>query len=243
MKHPAAVYAGTREAGITYLTLLPIAGGVVIASGGEPLFHLLGFVACLLATSGRALKSVVQVSSGRPQHSNSGAADAQQRQTWLGGVSKETAMMQMGPGTTVAAAGCGVCQAACSNQQAKFGLHGSGFFPQRKCCCVGTNLSLCCCLVCVCLQAMLLSDSSEKLDPMSLLFYMSSFSVLLLLPMTLLLEPGSFAQVCYTVCWQTPKQQLRRCLHCLLCMSVSAPGQQATAAVTRFAAHLLSADA
>jgi hypothetical protein len=46
-------------------------------------------------------------------------------------------------------------------------------------------------------QAMLLSDSSEKLDPMSLLFYMSSFSVLLLLPMTVLLEPGSFAQVRY----------------------------------------------
>ncbi|KAF6256719.1 plastidic phosphate translocator-like protein 2 [Scenedesmus sp. NREL 46B-D3] len=99
----AVLLQGNREAGITYLTLLPIAGGVVIASGGEPLFHLLGFVACLLATSGRALKSVV--------------------------------------------------------------------------------------------QAMLLSDSSEKLDPMSLLFYMSSFSVLLLLPMAVLLEPASFAQV------------------------------------------------
>lgn len=41
---------------------------------------------------------------------------------------------------------------------------------------------------------MLLTDASEKLDPMSLLFYMSSFSVLLLLPTTLLLEPGAFAQ-------------------------------------------------
>lgn len=61
----AAACAGNREAGITYLTLLPIAGGVVIASGGEPLFHLLGFVACLLATSGRALKSVVQVGRKR----------------------------------------------------------------------------------------------------------------------------------------------------------------------------------
>eukprot|EP00879_Flechtneria_rotunda_P011519 GHRR01012033.1.p2 GENE.GHRR01012033.1~~GHRR01012033.1.p2 ORF type:complete len:147 (+),score=32.79 GHRR01012033.1:900-1340(+) len=57
------VFAGARESGPTYLTLLPIAGGVVIASGGEPLFNLLGFSACLLATSGRALKSVVQVSS------------------------------------------------------------------------------------------------------------------------------------------------------------------------------------
>jgi drug/metabolite transporter (DMT)-like permease len=99
----AVMFQGARESGITYLTLVPIAGGVVVASGGEPLFNLLGFSACLLATSGRALKSVV--------------------------------------------------------------------------------------------QAMLLTDASEKLDPMSLLFYMSSFSVLLLLPTTLLLEPGSFAQV------------------------------------------------
>lgn len=45
------------------------------------------------------------------------------------------------------------------------------------------------------LQAMLLTDASEKLDPMSLLFYMSSFSVLLLLPTTIALEPGAFAQV------------------------------------------------
>jgi hypothetical protein len=65
----AAVFAGTREAGITYLTLIPIAGGVVVASGGEPLFHLLGFVACLLATSGRALKSVVQVSTAEERAS------------------------------------------------------------------------------------------------------------------------------------------------------------------------------
>ncbi|KAF8071001.1 sugar phosphate/phosphate translocator [Scenedesmus sp. PABB004] len=99
----AVLMQGHKEAGLTYLTLVPIAGGVVIASGGEPLFNLLGFTACLLATSGRALKSVV--------------------------------------------------------------------------------------------QAMLLTDATEKLDPMSLLFYMSSFSVLLLLPTTLLLEPGVFAQV------------------------------------------------
>lgn len=54
------------------------------------------------------------------------------------------------------------------------------------------------------LQAILLTDSAEKLDPMSLLFYMSSFSVMLLLPTTLALEPGSFAQVrgggCGPVC-------------------------------------------
>lgn len=53
--------AGIRENGITYATLLPIAGGVVIASGGEPAFSVIGFTSCLLATAGRALKSVVQV--------------------------------------------------------------------------------------------------------------------------------------------------------------------------------------
>lgn len=52
-------------------------------------------------------------------------------------------------------------------------------------------------------QAMLMTDASEKLDPMSLLFYMSSFSVLLLVPMTVLLEPGSFAQV-WAACCATP---------------------------------------
>lgn len=55
--------AGSRESVLTYFTLLPIAGGVVIASGGEPLFNLLGFMACIIATCCRALKSVVQVRS------------------------------------------------------------------------------------------------------------------------------------------------------------------------------------
>jgi len=53
--------AGVRESVLTYFTLVPIAGGVVIASGGEPLFNLLGFMACIIATCCRALKSVVQV--------------------------------------------------------------------------------------------------------------------------------------------------------------------------------------
>jgi drug/metabolite transporter (DMT)-like permease len=45
---------------MTYMTLIPIVAGVVIASGGEPSFSLVGFTACLLATAARALKSVVQ---------------------------------------------------------------------------------------------------------------------------------------------------------------------------------------
>ncbi|KAJ6831071.1 putative sugar phosphate/phosphate translocator [Iris pallida] len=49
-----------REAWITYLTLVPVVTGVVIASGGEPSFHLFGFIMCIGATAARALKSVLQ---------------------------------------------------------------------------------------------------------------------------------------------------------------------------------------
>ncbi|KAJ7550416.1 hypothetical protein O6H91_07G099800 [Diphasiastrum complanatum] len=49
-----------REAWLTYATLIPVVTGVVIASGGEPSFHLYGFIMCLTATAARALKSVVQ---------------------------------------------------------------------------------------------------------------------------------------------------------------------------------------
>ncbi|KAH7548169.1 hypothetical protein JRO89_XS14G0077400 [Xanthoceras sorbifolium] len=49
-----------REAWLTYLTLVPVVTGVVIASGGEPSFHLFGFIMCISATAARALKSVLQ---------------------------------------------------------------------------------------------------------------------------------------------------------------------------------------
>lgn len=49
-----------RESWLTYLTLVPVVTGVVIASGGEPSFHLYGFIMCILATAARALKSVIQ---------------------------------------------------------------------------------------------------------------------------------------------------------------------------------------
>lgn len=49
-----------REAWITYATLIPVVTGVIIASGGEPSFHLFGFVMCISATAARALKSVLQ---------------------------------------------------------------------------------------------------------------------------------------------------------------------------------------
>ncbi|KAL4189319.1 hypothetical protein AMTRI_Chr08g164890 [Amborella trichopoda] len=49
-----------REAWLTYVTLIPVVAGVIIASGGEPSFHLFGFLMCIAATAARALKSVLQ---------------------------------------------------------------------------------------------------------------------------------------------------------------------------------------
>ncbi|KAI4354630.1 hypothetical protein L6164_003479 [Bauhinia variegata] len=56
----AYVMSRKREAWVTYGTLLPVVVGVVIASGGEPSFHMLGFIICVLATAARAFKSVLQ---------------------------------------------------------------------------------------------------------------------------------------------------------------------------------------
>ncbi|KAL9412755.1 hypothetical protein AB3S75_041413 [Citrus x aurantiifolia] len=48
------------EGWLTYVTLVPVVTGVVIASGGEPSFHLFGFIMCISATAARALKTVLQ---------------------------------------------------------------------------------------------------------------------------------------------------------------------------------------
>ncbi|MFS7958097.1 putative sugar phosphate transporter domain-containing protein [Helianthus anomalus] len=48
------------ETWLTYVTLVPVVTGVVIASGGEPSFNLFGFIMCVGATAARALKTVVQ---------------------------------------------------------------------------------------------------------------------------------------------------------------------------------------
>mmetsp|Transcript_26790 Transcript_26790/g.68228 ORF Transcript_26790/g.68228 Transcript_26790/m.68228 type:complete len:345 (+) Transcript_26790:130-1164(+) len=93
---------GVRENYLTYASLVPIMGGIAIASGGEIDFHLLGFLLCMAATAGRALKTVI--------------------------------------------------------------------------------------------QSILMTDPSEKLDPMSLLFYMSAVSVVLLTGMTVVLEPNALTQ-------------------------------------------------
>ncbi|XP_059463151.1 UDP-URONIC ACID TRANSPORTER 1 [Corylus avellana] len=49
-----------REAWVTYAALVPVVTGVVIASGGEPGFHLFGFIVCISATAARAFKTVLQ---------------------------------------------------------------------------------------------------------------------------------------------------------------------------------------
>ncbi|KAJ8450508.1 hypothetical protein Cgig2_002193 [Carnegiea gigantea] len=49
-----------REAWLTYISLIPVVTGVIIASGGEPSFQLFGFIMCVGATAARALKSVLQ---------------------------------------------------------------------------------------------------------------------------------------------------------------------------------------
>ncbi|KAK7267082.1 hypothetical protein RIF29_19746 [Crotalaria pallida] len=56
----AYVIMRQREAWDTYCTLVPVVAGVIIASRGEPSFHLLGFLLCVSSTAARAFKSVLQ---------------------------------------------------------------------------------------------------------------------------------------------------------------------------------------
>mmetsp|Transcript_4162 Transcript_4162/g.7726 ORF Transcript_4162/g.7726 Transcript_4162/m.7726 type:complete len:386 (+) Transcript_4162:206-1363(+) len=44
----------------TYLALVPVVVGIILASGTEPLFHMFGFIVCVSATAARAFKSVLQ---------------------------------------------------------------------------------------------------------------------------------------------------------------------------------------
>ncbi|XP_057536018.1 probable sugar phosphate/phosphate translocator At3g11320 [Amaranthus tricolor] len=49
-----------REGWLTYITLIPVVTGVIIATGGEPMFNLFGFIMCVGATAARAFKTVLQ---------------------------------------------------------------------------------------------------------------------------------------------------------------------------------------
>ncbi|GAQ80658.1 Nucleotide-sugar transporter family protein [Klebsormidium nitens] len=56
----AAAMTMKREAWPVYGSLVPVVVGIMVASGGEPSFHMYGFTMCMAATSARALKSVLQ---------------------------------------------------------------------------------------------------------------------------------------------------------------------------------------
>lgn len=56
----AYVLQSKQETWLTYSTLIPIVLGIVVASRFEPSFQLYGFIAAVLATAARALKSVWQ---------------------------------------------------------------------------------------------------------------------------------------------------------------------------------------
>lgn len=53
------VFIDKVETKQTYQTLIPIVVGTLLASNGEPLFNLMGFIAAVLATFSRAFKSVI----------------------------------------------------------------------------------------------------------------------------------------------------------------------------------------
>ena len=55
------IMMGKRESMATYLALVPVVLGIVVASGFEPSFNMLGFIICVLATALRGFKSVLQV--------------------------------------------------------------------------------------------------------------------------------------------------------------------------------------
>ena len=56
----AAVIQGKFESKMTYMSLIPVVIGIIITTGGEPSFHMFGFLACVSGTACRALKSVMQ---------------------------------------------------------------------------------------------------------------------------------------------------------------------------------------
>jgi Triose-phosphate Transporter family len=63
----ALVVLKQREQWAVYAALVPIIAGLVIATGAEPSFHVLGFAATIGATALRALKTVIQVFPGTGQ--------------------------------------------------------------------------------------------------------------------------------------------------------------------------------
>ena len=59
----ALALLGTVEKAITYISLIPVMAGIVVATGFEPSFNSFGFLAAMGACCARAFKAVLQVSS------------------------------------------------------------------------------------------------------------------------------------------------------------------------------------
>ena len=68
----ALVLLGKVEKALTYVTLIPVMAGIVLATGFEPSFHSLGFFAAIGACGARAFKAVLQVGLSGLQHHASG---------------------------------------------------------------------------------------------------------------------------------------------------------------------------
>ena len=56
----AVVIQSKFESRVTYISLIPVVVGIIITTGGEPSFHMFGFLACVTGTFCRGLKSVMQ---------------------------------------------------------------------------------------------------------------------------------------------------------------------------------------
>lgn len=59
----ALALLGTVEKAATYISLIPVMAGIVLATGFEPSFNSFGFLAALGACCARAFKAVLQVCS------------------------------------------------------------------------------------------------------------------------------------------------------------------------------------
>ena len=62
----ALALLGTVEKAVTYMTLVPVMAGIILATGFEPSFNSFGFLAAVGACGARAFKAVLQVNPRTP---------------------------------------------------------------------------------------------------------------------------------------------------------------------------------
>ncbi|KAL0341325.1 UNVERIFIED_CONTAM: putative sugar phosphate/phosphate translocator [Sesamum radiatum] len=173
-----------REAWLTYVTLIPVVTGVIIASGGEPSFHLFGFIMCIGATAARALKSVLQAvvlllpATLFMEENVVGITLALAREDnriiWLLLFNSALAYFVNLTNFLVTK------HTSALTLQGEPSFHLFGFIM-----CVGATAARALKSV---VQGILLSSEGEKLNSMNLLLYMAPIAVVLLLPATLFME-------------------------------------------------------